>query len=103
MGAVMEKETVTKTKEKEVANAEQEQPKEKEVEKTVETVKEKETVATSDLENVLGSQFKDVQMENKMLKMHNVEVMLTIGKGSPTEKKIFLSDLAGKIKNEVGK
>lgn len=62
----------------------------------------KENFATSDLAKVLGSQYPELKLQNKMLKMHNVDVTLTIGKGSPTERKIFLSDLAGKIKRELG-
>lgn len=86
----------TKTVKEEVAEA----PK-------AETVAEAPKKATTsevrtELDKMLGAQAETVKLHNKMIKMYNVDVTLTIGKGSPTERKISLVDFAGQIKKQAG-
>lgn len=56
----------------------------------------------TELDKLLGAQAEAVKLHNKMIKMHNIDVTLTIGKGSPTERKIDLVDFAGHIKKQAG-
>lgn len=73
----------------------------KETVKEPEAKVEQETVVT-ELDKVLGRQAEVLKVHNKMIKMHNIDVELVIGKGTPTERKVSLVDFAGMIKKQAG-
>lgn len=56
----------------------------------------------TELDKVLGRQAEVLKVHNKMIKMHNIDVELVIGKGTPTERKVSLVDFAGMIKKQAG-
>lgn len=70
--------------------------------KTASKVKEAVQEDKADFLKAFEKDVEDIKLHNKMIANNNIEVVLTIAKGSPTETKVNLQNIANLIKKQVG-